>query len=41
MEMDGRHKDVDAIERHFKTIGMGVHKVEKFFGLRGKTMNTG
>ena len=48
--MDGRHKDVecpsscrrnciDAIERH--SIGMGVHKAEKFFGLRGKTANSG
>jgi len=48
--MDSCHKDVectssgsrdriDSIERH--SVGMGVHKAKKFFGLGGKTTNSG
>ena len=50
MAMDGRLKDfectsscgrhfVDAIERH--SVGMGVHKAKKFFGLRREMENSG
>ena len=50
MAMDGRHKDVkcssscsrnciDTIKR--QSVGMGMHKAEKFFSLRGKTANSG
>ena len=50
MAMDGCHKDVerssscsrnciDFIKR--QSVGMDVHKAEKFFSLRGKTVNSG